>query len=54
MASTDPKIATQGQWEDLATRVKAKSDVVISMTTTDPGEGSALAENNFIAVYNAS
>lgn len=27
---------------------------VITMTTTDPGEGSALATNNFIAVYNAS
>ena len=24
---------------------------VITMTTTDPGEGSALAANNFIAVY---
>jgi hypothetical protein len=27
---------------------------VITMTTTDPGEGSALAANNFIAVYSAS
>ncbi|MBR3254225.1 hypothetical protein IKF88_00625 [Candidatus Saccharibacteria bacterium] len=27
---------------------------VITMTTTDPGEGSALAANNFIAVYDAS
>lgn len=27
---------------------------VITMTTTDPGEGVALAENNFIAVYTAS
>lgn len=26
---------------------------VITMTTTDPGEGSALAANNFIAVYSA-
>lgn len=26
----------------------------ITMTTTDPGEGVALAENNFIAVYSAS
>lgn len=51
MASTDPKTATQGQWEDLATRVKAKSDVVISMTATDPGEGSALAADHYIGVY---
>lgn len=48
-----PKIATQAQWEDLADRVKAKSDVKITMTTTDPGEGVALAANNFIAVYEA-
>ena len=27
---------------------------VITMTSTDPGEGSPLAQNNFIAVYNAS
>ena len=27
---------------------------VITMTSTDPGEGGALAANNFIAVYNAS
>ena len=51
MAITDLKTATQGQWEDLASRVKAKSDVVITMTTTDPGEGSALAANNYIGVY---
>lgn len=44
-----PKTATQGQWEDLATRVKAKPN--ITMTTTDPGEGAPLAENEFVAVY---
>lgn len=47
----DPKTATQEQWEDLTARIKAKSDVDITMTTTDPGEGATLAENNYIAVY---
>lgn len=50
-----PKTATQYQWEDLASRIKAKansSDVpTFTMTSTDPGEGSALAENHFVAVY---
>lgn len=46
-----PKTARMSQWEDLATRVKAKSDVVISMTTTDPGEGSALAADHYVGVY---
>lgn len=46
-----PKTARMSQWEDLATRIKAKSDVHITMTTTDPEPGSALAENNFIGVY---
>lgn len=32
----------------------ALSAPVITMTTTDPGEGSPLADNNFIAVYSAS
>lgn len=32
----------------------ALSAPVITMTTTDPGEGTALADNNFIAVYDAS
>ena len=49
MASTDPRTATEAQWQDLANRVKEKAK--ITMTTTDPGEGSALAANNFIAVY---
>lgn len=26
MAATDPRVATQAQWEDLATRIKAKAD----------------------------
>lgn len=47
----DPRTATQEQWEDLATRVKAKSDVVITMTTTDPGEGSILAADHYVGVY---
>lgn len=48
----DFKIPTAAQWQDLATRVKAAP--VITMTSTDPGEGGTLAANNFIAVYNAS
>lgn len=40
---------------ELQTALATKADVadtpVITMTTTDPGEGSALAENHFIAVY---
>lgn len=51
LADNTPRTATQSQWEDLAARVKAKSDVQITMTNTDPGEGSALAENNYVAVY---
>ena len=51
MASTDPKTATQGQWEDLASKVKAKSDVDITMTNVDPGEGAALAADHYIGVY---
>lgn len=50
-ASDEPKTATESQWRDLANRVKAKSDVQITMTSTDPGEGSPLAANNYIAVY---
>jgi len=49
--SDDPRAATQSQWEDLIDRVKAKSDVVINMTTTDPGEGAATTANTFTAVY---
>ena len=49
MASTDPRTATEAQWQDLANRVKEKAK--ITMTTTDPGEGSALAEDNYIGVY---
>lgn len=49
--SSDPKTATESQWQDLANRVKAKSDVQITMANTDPGEGSALAANNYVAVY---
>lgn len=47
----DPKVATESMWADLASRVKAKSDVAITMTTTDPGEGSALAADHYVGVY---
>lgn len=47
----EPKVATESMWADLASKVKTKSDVVITMTTTDPGEGSGLAANNYVAVY---
>ena len=40
---------TGSQVEDLASRIP-----VITMTSTDPGEGSPLAANHFIAVYDAS
>lgn len=46
-----PRAATQSQWEDLIDRIKAKSDVVITMTTTDPGEGAPTTANSFTAVY---
>lgn len=48
-----PKVATQEQWEDLATRVKSagSGNANITMTMTDPGEGSALSANNYVAVY---
>lgn len=37
-----------------STKTIALSAPVITMTSTDPGEGSPLAANNFIAVYSAS
>lgn len=41
-------VATSGSYNDLSD----KPDIpVITMTTVDPGEGSALAANHFIAVY---
>lgn len=46
-----PMTAKQSQWEDLIDRIKAKSDVVITMTTTDPGEGAPTTANSFTAVY---
>ena len=30
MASTDPRTATQGQWEDLVSKIKAKADPITS------------------------
>lgn len=44
-----PKNATQEQWEDLANIINGKA--VITVTSVDPGEGSALAENHYVAVY---
>lgn len=44
-----PRTALESQWEDLANKVKEKA--VITMTDTDPGEGSPLAANHFIAYY---
>lgn len=52
MASTDPRTATEAQWGDLASRVKQKAK--ITMTDTDPGEGSPLADGEFIAVYGSA
>lgn len=51
LVDNTPKTATVSQWQDLANRVKAKSDVQITMTSTDPGEGAVLAADNYIAVY---
>ena len=44
-----------GQHTDGAMTQKAATDsfAVITVTSTDPGEGVTLAANNFIAVYNA-
>lgn len=51
----DPRIATQGQWEDMIGIIKSKADSSdtpsITMTTTDPGEGAAIGENEYIGVY---
>ena len=33
MASTDPKTATQGQWEDLAARVQSKAEIGTVLST---------------------
>ena len=41
-------VATSGAYGDL---IGAPTVPTITMTTTDPGEGSPLAANNFIGVY---
>lgn len=41
-------VATTGAYSDL---IGAPDVPVITMTTVDPGEGSPLAENHFVAVY---
>lgn len=42
-------VATSGSYNDLSNKPTIP---VITLTDTDPGEGSALAENTFIGVYN--
>lgn len=42
-------VATSGEYGDLSNRPTVP---VITLTTTDPGEGSTLAANTFIGVYN--
>lgn len=49
LEDTTPKTATASQWQDLIAKVKNKA--TITMTDTDPGEGSALAANSYVAVY---
>ena len=62
-SSTDGQIYAEADgtgsvngWDVLTGRVTTleNSAVSIAMTDTDPGEGSPLAANSFIAVYNAS
>lgn len=42
-------VATSGEYDDLANKPIVP---VINLTSTDPGEGAALAANTFIGVYN--
>lgn len=42
-------VATSGEYGDLSNRPTVP---VITLTTTDPGEGAALAANTFVGVYN--
>lgn len=42
-------VATSGEYGDLANKPIVP---VINLTSTDPGEGSALAANTFVGVYN--
>lgn len=42
-------VATSGEYDDLANKPIVP---VINLTSTDPGEGTALAANTFIGVYN--
>lgn len=44
-------VAKTGLYSDI---IGAPEQIVITMTDTDPGEGSPLAENHFIAVYQSS
>lgn len=48
---SEPLVATWGQWKDLANRVKSAGGTDITVTSVDPGEGSTLAEGEFIGVY---
>ena len=42
-------VATSGEYDDLSNKPTVP---VINITTTDPGEGAALAANTFVGVYN--
>ena len=46
MASTDPKVATQGQWEDLADRVQSKAEIGSVLST--PSNVAYVGTNNII------
>ena len=46
MASTDPKIATQGQWEDLADRVQSKAEIGTVLST--PSNAAYVDTNNIV------
>ena len=46
MASTDPKIATQGQWEDLADRVQSKAEIGSVLST--PSNVAYVDTNNIV------
>lgn len=46
MASTDPKIAAQGQWEDLADRVQSKAEIGSVLST--PSDVAYVGTNNIV------
>lgn len=48
MATTDPRTATEGQWQDLITRVKAKQDPISAGTGIDITNNVISADTAFI------